>query len=325
MKRRTFIAGLGSTVAWPLVARGQQAAIPVVAYLAAEGLTDARREIFSAFKSGLADTGYIEGRNVVVEYHSADGQNDRLNALARELVQRQVSLIEAAGTRAALAARAATVKIPIVFNLGSDPVQVGLVASIRHPGGNITGVTNIGAELTVKRLEMLHQVVPTAKAIGILANPANPSNTPITDVQNGARELGIALVMVNASSPEEITAGFARLADERIGALLVNADTFYMAQVNQLVALAAYTKIPASYEFRLFPKAGGLMSLGANLLATERQSGVYAGRVLKGETPADLPVQQPAKLEMVLNLKTAKNLGITFPITLLGRADEVIE
>jgi putative tryptophan/tyrosine transport system substrate-binding protein len=326
MRRREFIVGLAGAAAWPGVARAQQTTIPLVGYLASEQLTDARREILTAFKRGLADAGYIEGRNVIIEYYSADGQNDRLPALARELVRRQVSLIEVAGTPAALAAKAATTTIPIVFNLGSDPVQVGLVASMNQPGGNITGITNIGVELTAKRLEVLHQVVPTTKSIGILTNRTNPiASALIVETQTAARALGINSLVVDASSQEEITAAFAKFADVRVGALLVSADTLFIAQVNQLVALAAYTKIPASYEFRLFPAAGGLMSLGPNLLVTERQSGVYAGRILKGEKPADLPVQQATKFELIINMKTAKSLGLTIPETVLAIANEIIE
>jgi len=326
MRRREFIAGLGGAAAWPLAARAQELQVPVIGYLAAEPFTDTQRDSVAAFKRGLADSGYIDGRNVAIELHSADSQNDRLPMLARELVRRQVSLIKVDGTPAALAAKAATTTIPIVFNLGSDPVQFGLVASISRPGGNITGITSIGGELIAKRLEMLHQMVPAAKSIAILANPSNPiSNALIAEAQTAARTLGIDLSVVNARSQDEITSAFAILTDQRVGALLVNLDTLYISQMNQLVALAAYTRIPASYAFRFFSVAGGLMSFGPNVPDTERQSGVYAGRILKGEKPANLPVQQPARFEMVINLKTARALGLTVPASILARVDEVIE
>jgi putative ABC transport system substrate-binding protein len=297
----------------------------VIGYLTTEPATDVWRDVVAAFKRGLADTGYIEGRNVAIELRSAD-RNDRLPTLAGELVRRQVSLIKAEGTSAALAAKAATATIPIVFNLGADPVQLGLVASLSRPGGNVTGLTSTGGELIAKRLEMLHQVVPTAKSIAMLANPDNPmTNAWIAEAETAARALRIDFSVVNARSQDEITSAFAILTDQRVGALLVSVETLYISQVNQLVALAAYTKIPASYAFRFFPVAGGLMSFGPNVLDIQRQSGVYAGRILKGEKAADLPVQQPARFEMVINLKTAKALGLAVPQSILLRADEVIE
>ena len=326
MRRREFIAGLGGAAAWPVAARAQQARMPVIGYLVPEPFTDTWRDTIAAFKRGLADTGNIDGRNVTIELHSANSQNDRLPILARELVGHQVSLIKVEGTPAALAAKAATTTIPIVFNLGADPVQLGLVASMSRPGGNITGITSIGGELTAKRLEMLHQAVPPAKTIAMLANPSNPmTDVLIAEAQTAARALGIDLLVVNARSQDEITSALTILTNQRIGALLVNVDTLYIAQKNQLVALAAYTKIPASYPFRFFPAAGGLMSFGPSVADITRQSGVYAGRILNGEHPANLPVQQPTKFEMVVNLKTAKALGLAVPQSILLRADEVIE
>jgi len=326
MRRREFIAGLSGTAAWPLAARAQQV-MPVIGYLTPEPNTGTGRDAVAAFKRGLAEAGYVDGRNVAIEVHSAESQNDRLPTLARELVRRQVSLIKVDGTPAALAAKAATATIPIVFNTAGDPVQLGLVASLNRPGGNITGITSVGGALIAKRLEMLHQVVPAAKSIAMLANPSNPLNQrpQAAEAQTAARALGIDLSVVNAGSQDEITSAFAILAERRVGALLVTAETLYISQMNQLVALAAYTRIPTSYAFRFFTVAGGLMSFGPDFLDATRQSGVYAGRMLKGEKPADLPVQQPAKFEMVINLKTAKALGIDVPTGILARADEVIE
>jgi putative tryptophan/tyrosine transport system substrate-binding protein len=326
MKRRAFVAGLGSAAAWPLAGRAQQPALPVIGYLVPEPFTDTWRDTIAAFKRGLADTGYVDGRNVTIELHSANSQNDRLPILARELVRQQVSLIKTEGTPAALAAKAATTTIPIVFNVAANPVQLGLVASISRPGGNITGITSIGGELIAKRLEMLHQAVPSAKTIAMLANPSNPmTDDLIAEAQTAARALGIDLVVANASSQDEITSAFTILTNQRIGALLVNVDTLYIAQMNQLVTLAAYTNIPTSYPFRFFPAAGGLMSFGPSVSDITRKGGVYAGRILNGEHPANLPVQQPTKFEMVINLKTAKTLGLAVPQSILLRADEVIE
>jgi putative tryptophan/tyrosine transport system substrate-binding protein len=326
MRRREFVAGLGSAAAWPVVARAQQQTVPVVGYLIPEPFTDTWRDTIAAFKRGLADAGYIDGRNVTIELHSADSQNDRLPTLARELVRRQVSLIKADGVPAAIAAKTATATIPIVFNSGGDPVQLGLVASMNRPGGNITGITSLGGGLIAKRLEMLHQTLPAAKSIAMLANPSNPmTNGLIAEAQTAVRALGIDLSVVNARSQEEITSAFTILINQRVSALLVSADTFYISQMNQLVALAARHRIPTSYNGREFVQAGGLMSYSANFGDSYRLAGNYAGRILKGERPGDLPVQQSTKVLLSLNLKTAKALGLTIPETLLATADEVIQ
>jgi putative ABC transport system substrate-binding protein len=326
MRRREFIAGLGGAAEWPMVARAQQPKVPVVGYLISEPFTDTWRDIIAAFKRGLADAGYIDGRNLTIELHSADSRNDRLPTLARELVRRQVSLIKADGVPAALAAKAETATIPIVFNSGGDPVQLGLVASMNRPGGNITGITSIGGELVAKRLELLHQTVPAAKSIAMLANPSNPmSNGLIAEAKTAAHALGIDLSVFNARSQDEITSAFTIIINQRVGAILVSADTFYISQMNELVALAARHRIPTSYNGREFVQAGGLLSYSANFGDAYRLAGNYAGRILKGERPGDLPVQQATKVLLSLNLKTAKALGLTIPETLLATADEVIQ
>jgi putative tryptophan/tyrosine transport system substrate-binding protein len=284
------------------------------------------RPILAAFNRGLAAAAYVDGRNVEFEYRWAESQIDRLPALAAELVHRQVDLIVTVGTPATLAAKAATRTIPVLFFLGGDPVQIGLVASMARPGGNVTGISNLASGLTAKRLELLRQIVPDATSIAMLANSANPvTESLVTEGEAAARALAINLLVVNANSEDEITTAFESLGKRRAGALLVNADSLYITRASQLVALAAHYGIPASYEFRLFPAAGGLLSYGTNLLEAHRQLGIYAARILKGEKPADLPVQFPTKFELVINLKTAKALGLTIPETLLATADEVIQ
>jgi putative tryptophan/tyrosine transport system substrate-binding protein len=324
MNLREFIAGLGSTVAWPLAAIGQSA-LPVVGFF--RGTPAAGFEHFvAAFRLGLKDTGYIDGQNVMIEYRWTDGQYDRLPTLAADLVRRRVAVIAASGNAAALAAKAATTTIPIVFGAAFDPVQAGLVASLNRPGGNVTGATNLAVELGPKRLELLHELVPTANVVAVLFNPSDPtSESQSRDLQAAAHTIGLQLHILHANTERDFDAVFANLAQLRIGALVIGADAFFNARIEQLAALTTRYAMPAIYQVREFAAAGGLMSYGGGIAETHRQVGVYAGRILKGEKPADLPVQQITKVELVINLKTAKALGITFPLTLLGRADEVIE
>jgi putative ABC transport system substrate-binding protein len=328
MRRREFIAFLGSaTAAWPLTARAQQSAMPVIGFFHLTSL-ETNRENLAAFRRGLGDTGYIEDKNVAIEYRWAQGQNDRLPTLVAELVRRQVSVIVVLeSTHGALAAKAATQTIPIVFMQGADPVRIGLVSSLNQPGGNLTGIDLFLVEVAAKRLELLLQVLPAAKSIAYLRNPSNPvfAETETKEVQDAARAHGISLPFLNASRTSEIDTAFANLAQQRADALLVSGDGFLHTHRDQIVALAERNAVPAIYSMREYVTAGGLMSYGTNYLSAWRQAGAYTGRILKGEKPADLPVQQVTKVELVLNLKTAKTLGLNFPIPLLGRADEVIE
>jgi len=325
MRRRQFIAGLGGAAAWPLVARAQQRAWPVIGYLSSN---DEGPVLLAAFRAGLSETGCAENRNVAVEYRwSEDG--DTLAALAAEMVSRRVAVIvsvSAVATASAIKASAGT--IPIVFDIGPDPVKLGFVASLSRPGGNVTGVTNLNTEIVPKRLELLHQVLPTATDIALLDNPANPgTGTQTTDMQAAARGLGINLPVVHASTENELDAAFANLGQLGAGGVVIGADNFFNRHMEFLAALAQRHRIPAIFQFREFVSAGGLMSYGPPNynLELSRQAGVYAGRILKGERPADLPVQQITRVEFVVNLKTAKALGLTVPLPLLGRADEVIE
>jgi putative ABC transport system substrate-binding protein len=327
MRRREFIAGLGSATAWPLAARAQQRALPVIGYVSGWSSGDAP-DYVAAFRQGLAETGYIEGQNVAIEYRWAEGHFDRLPELVADLVRRQVNVIVTANTTAALAAKAATQTIPIVFLLGSNPVDIGLVASLNRPGGNVTGVTDLQTSVVTKRLGLLHELVPAAKAIGILVNPTNRvlAEADAKEAATAAAALGVRLVVLNTSSPAEIDATFVTIEREHIGGLLTNGDSYFMINRIQLATLAARHAVPTIFTFPENAAAGGLMSYGTDMIDTTRQVlGVYAGRVLKGEKPADLPVQQTAKLEFVLNLVTAKALQITFPLTLLAIADKVIE
>jgi putative ABC transport system substrate-binding protein len=279
-----------------------------------------------AFRQGLNETGYVEGQSVVIEYRWAEGQYDRLPALAADLVRRPVTVIVTGGTPPTFAAKAATSTIPIVFNLGVDPVQLGLVASLNRPGGNITGVALLQIELAAKRLDLLHELLPSAASIALLVNPSNPLTEPeMRGLRDAAPSLGLQLRTLPASTPSEIDAAFGTLVELRAGALVVSADTFFTNQRAQIVALAARHAVPAIYVYRLFPAAGGLMSYGADLADSYRLVGIYTGKILKGAEPADLPVQQAVKVELVINLKTAKALGLTIPATLIARADEVIE
>jgi ABC-type uncharacterized transport system substrate-binding protein len=324
MRRREFITLLGGAAAWPLTVQAQQAAMPVIGFFHLASL-ETTREYLAAFQRGLGETGYAEGRNVAIEYRWAQGQNDRLPTLVAELVRRQVSVIVILeSTHGALAAKAATQTIPVVFMQGADPVQIGLVSSLRRPGGNLTGFDLSLAEVVAKRLEVLLELVPAATSIAYLRNPTNPvyAEAETREVQTAARTLGVRLLFVNASRPIEIETGFENLVQQRADALLVSSDGFLITNREQVVALAARHVLPAIYGWRA---AGGLVSYGTDFLDAWRQAGVYTGRILRGETPADLPVQQVTKLELVINLKTAKTLGIDVPRTLIARADEVIE
>jgi putative tryptophan/tyrosine transport system substrate-binding protein len=326
VRRREFITLMGASMAaWPRAARTQQPAMPVIGFLhgASPGAYTSR---ITAFRQGLKEAGYVEGHNVAIEYRWAEGHYDRLPALAADLVRRQVAEIVSVGTPAALAAKAASSTIPIVILVGIDPVQIGLVASLNRPGGNVTGLAALTVEVEAKRLEVLHELLRTSAAVALLVNPNNPQTEPETKgVLDAARSLGLQLHVLDASTEVEIDAAFEKLIELRAGGLLVSVDTFLTSQRDQIVALAARHAVPAIYGYRAFPVAGGLMSYGLDIADAYRQVGIYAGKILKGTKPADLPVQQAARVEFVINLKTAKTLGLTFPITLLGRADEVIE
>jgi len=279
-----------------------------------------------AFRQGLSETGYVEGRNVAIEYRSADGQYDRLPALAADLVRRKVSVIAATGTPTGLPAKAATTTIPIVFVTGSDPVEQGLVASLNRPGGNLTGATTLAVELGQKRLELLHEVVPTATLIGVLVNPTGPNlKAVLRDLQAAARTLGLPIHVLHASTERDFDTVFATLVQLRAGALVIGTDTFFNSQSGKLAALTVRHAVPAIYQYREFAAAGGLMSYAGSITDAYRLAGVYTGRILKGEKPSDLPVQQSTKVELFINLKTAKALGITIPQSVLVRADEVIQ
>jgi putative tryptophan/tyrosine transport system substrate-binding protein len=331
VRRRDFITLLSSAAAtpmlWPLAARAQQQAVPVVGYLDV-GAPEERASLAAAFRKGLSETGYVEGQNVTVEYHWLEGQNDdRLPALVADLVRRRVAVIATpASTLAAFAAKGATTTIPIVFGVGLDPVEIGLVGSLNRPAGNVTGVSRLTHEVATKRLALLHEMAPAVTSIAVLSNPANPaSEAEAGELQVAARVLGLRLLVLNASSPSEIEAAFAILVQQRVGGLLVNSDNLFTNQREQIATLVARHVMPAIFSYREFPAAGGLMSYGASFVDSFRQVGVYAGRILKGEKPSDLPVQQATRVELVINLKTAKVLGLTVPPALLTSADKVIE
>jgi putative ABC transport system substrate-binding protein len=325
MKRRDFITLIGgAAAAWPLAARAQQSAMPLVGFVRSESLADATN-LVTAFRNGLKEAGFIEGQNVGVEYHSGEGQAERLQSVVAELIRRPVSVI-AGNSVAMLAAKAATATIPVVFASGGDPVQQGLVASLNRPGGNITGVSFLGGQLGSKRLELLHQLVPKATAIGMLANP-NTTETEAerTDVQAAAQAIGLQLIIVDVGSDSDIERAVAALVQRGVGALLVGAGGFMTSRRERVVALAARYALPTCYPNREAVVAGGLMSYGTSITDAFRQVGNYTGRILKGEKPGDLPVMQSTKFELVLNLKTAKTLGLAIPSALLALADEVIE
>jgi putative ABC transport system substrate-binding protein len=326
MQRRDFLGVLGGAVAWPIAARAQQPAMPVIGFLSGRAPDEASTLVI-AFHEGLAETGYRERRNVAIEYRWAEGRYDRLPMLSAELVTRQVDIIASVGGSVA-AVKAATTTIPIVFAEGRDPVASGLVQSLNRPGGNLTGVSMLFELLGAKRLELLRAAVPNAKLIAILLNPNTPGSGPKSDAQQVtalANALGQRILVLNASSEREFEAAFTTMSEQSANALLVMADPFLDGQRSRLVALATKHAIPAIFDWREFVTIGGLMSYGINVADAYRQVGTYAGKILSGVKPAELPIVQVSKIELVLNLKTAKTLGLTFPVTLLGRADEVIE
>jgi putative tryptophan/tyrosine transport system substrate-binding protein len=325
MKRREFIALLGGAAAWPVAARAQPSTLSVVGFLGAQ-----TPELFAgrlrAFRQGLAESGHIEGRNVSIEYRWARGQDDQLSALAADLVRRQVAVIATSSTSSAVVAKASTKKIPIVFTVSSDPVELGLVESLNRPGGNLTGSTNLGVEVGPKRLELLHELLPAAKVIAFLIHPANPgAESQTNDHQRAARILGLQLHVLRASTEGDIDSAFESLAQLGVEALVIGPDNFFNTRSQQLATLALRYRVPAIFNDQPFAEAGGLTSYGASIMEQYRLSGLYTGRILKGEKPTDLPVVQSTKFELVINLKTAKALGLEVPANLLTLADEVIE
>jgi putative ABC transport system substrate-binding protein len=326
MRRREFIAGFGSAAAWPMAARAQQPAVPVIGFLSPQSADDDYKNVTVPFLQGLNESGYVEGQNVAVEYRHAENQVDRLPVLAADLVRRPVAVIVVAGTTAAVAAKAATPTIPIVVGMAGDPVALGLVASLNRPGGNVTGITDLQAELAPKQLQWLRELRPNAVRFGVLADPAFPSTQSTTaGLKEAASKLGRQLVVVNARTDSDIEAAFATLSQQRVGAVLVGSSPLYSRRMEQLAGLAARHALPAIFPLREYVLAGGLMSYGSSFGYSYRQVGIYTGRILKGENPADLPVQQITKIDLVINLKTAKALGLTIPETLLATADEVIQ
>ena len=326
MNRREFIAGLGSAAAWSVVARAQQPAVPVIGFLNA-GSPAERTNLMAAFRQALGEAGYVEGRNVSIEYRWAENQYNRLPALVADLIRRQVTVIATPGsTPAALAAKMATTTIPIVFSSGSDPVRLGLVANLGRPGGNVTGMSFLTNQLVTKQFDLVRELARARPVIGLLVNPNFPDTEGLMkDAQTAAAALGQKLVVVKASTESDLDLAFTILGQQQIGAVLVPAEPFLFSRREQVVALAARHAVPAIYSLREFVDAGGLMCYGASNVEGWRQVGVYTGRILKGEKPADLPVQQSTKVELIVNLKTAKALGLTIPETLLATADEVIQ
>jgi putative tryptophan/tyrosine transport system substrate-binding protein len=325
MKRRDFITLLGgAAAAWPLAARAQQAAVPVIGFLFHQS-ADLFAHRLRAFRQGLKETGYVEGENIVIEYRWAEGQFGRLPVLAEELVRRQVAVIVTPSLTGALAAKAATTTIPIVFAVAEDPVRLGLVASLARPGGNLTGINFFSSELVAKRLELLRELVPRAARVAVLVNPSNLGERTEKEVEAAARALGLQIQILNATSSREIDAAFAALVRERVDALFVSPDGFFNGRRVQLATMAARHAVPMTSATREVAEAGGLMSYGPNIAAAWRVVGVYAGRILKGAKPTELPVEQASKFELIINAQTARMLGLEVPATLLARADEVIE
>jgi len=327
MKRREFIAGLGAA-AWPSVGYARQPAVPVIGWVGAGSAGTLLPHRMAAFHQSLKEAGYVEGRNLALEYRWADLHFDRMPALMADLVARRVNVIAAmGGSTAALAAKAATTTIPVVFNVGVDPVRTGIVASLGRPGGNLTGVTTLGAEAAAKRLELLHDLLPAMKRVALLVNPAFPALAEIVVVETeaAARVLGLEIVVLHASSDADLSAVFANLPQARAEALIIGTDSFFTNRASELGRLVLRYKVPAIYEHPEYAANGGLMSYGADLADQFRQAGTLTARILNGERPAELPVQQSTKVELIVNLRTAKALGMTVPLTLLGRADEVIE
>jgi putative ABC transport system substrate-binding protein len=327
MQRREFITRLGgmaaSAVSWPFAARAQT--VPVIGVLSSASSHD-YRPMIEAFRKSLGEAGYVEGQNVKIEYLWADEQYDRLPALAADLVRRQVSLILAATTPAAIAAKPATQTIPIVFAIGGDPVRTGLVVSLNRPGGNLTGAAHINVETAPKRLELMHELIPAEKIIGLLLNPTNPVTQSVAaTVRSAAGSLGLELKVLHAHSDEEVDRAFASLRETKVGALVIGTDPFFTSRAERLGSLSLRLAMPAIYQYREFAAAGGVMSYGGSITDSYRHAGLYAGRILKGEKPADLPVQLSTKIELFFNLKSAKQLGLNAPLSLLGRADEIIE
>ena len=323
MRRREFITGLGSAAAWPVVAHAQQAAVPVIGFLSAQSAELDYKDVTFPFLQGLEETGYVEGQNVVVEYRWADNQVDRLPALAADLVRRRVAVIVALNSSAALAAKVATTTIPIVFSTGQDPVALGLVATLNRPAGNVTGHTILNAELTPKRLQLLRELVPNAAVFGVLPDPAAVPTQSLG--LQAARTLGLQLIVLNASTDSDLEMAFTTFSQQHVGAVLVSDSAFFARRMEQLAALEVRYALPAIFPFREYALAAGLMSYGSSLGYGYHQTGIYTGRILKGDKPADLPVQQITKIDLVINLKTAKALGLTIPETLLATADEAIQ
>ena len=326
MNRREFITGVGGAAAWSLAARAQQSAMPVIGFLN-QASADGYRPMVMAFRQALQESGYVEGRNVAIEYRWAGGHNDRLPAMVAELVQRQVTVIAATTTPAALAAKAATTSIPVVFETGGDPIALGLVTSLSRPGGNVTGVTQLNVEVAAKRLELLHELLPTKIVAALVVNPTNPAVTEVVlrASQAAAQRLGLDLHVLNASSESEFDGVFANVIQLRAGGLVIGSDAFFNSRSEQFAALALRHAVPTVFENREFVAAGGLAAYSGDVAEAYHLAGVYAARILKGERPGELPVQQATKVQLLLNLKTAKALGLTVPTAVLVRADEVIE